>query len=113
MFFRTYPKYEPLKETFFSERMKIMREALKRLEAKNYLYIADEKHNYDLLVKNTWMLLSGWYGFSIMFDGSDYSFSKQDFFLSIWNLYVHHLTPRGRSIVRSSYKKILSDTENV
>ena len=103
VFFQLYPKYEGIKERFFLERMKIMRDALQRLIVKKFLFPQDEQHNYDLLVKNTWLLLSGWYGFSMMLKNTKYTFTKEEFFLSIWNLYVSHLTPRGKAIVRRSY----------
>lgn len=106
IFFRLYPKYKEIKDSFFHERMLAMREALQRLEKKGFLYPADKKHNYDLLVKNTWLVLSSWYGFSVMFNGSSYAFTKEEFFLSIWNLYVHHLTSRGKNAVRRSYVEV-------
>lgn len=106
IFFRLYPKYKEIKDAFFHQRMIALREALQRLEEKDFLYPADKKHNYDLLVKNTWLVLSSWYGFSVMFSGSSYAFTKEEFFLSMWNLYVHHLTLKGKNVVRRSYVDI-------
>lgn len=83
--------------------MKIMREALEKLVEKKYLYPAGCEHNYDLLVKNTWIILSGWYGFSMIFKDTKYAITKEEFFLSIWNMYVYHLTESGKEIVRKSY----------
>lgn len=105
IFFLQYPKYNDIKSEFFMKRMTIMRDALQRLVVKKYLYPASEEHNYDLLVKNTWLLLSGWYGFSKVLKDTKYAFRREDFFLSIWNLYVHHLTARGQVVVRNSYRK--------
>ncbi len=103
LFFETYPEYNIKKEEFFHERMVIMREALQKLINKNYLLSPGTEHNYDLLVKNTWLILSGWYGFSKMFEGTKYSISKEEFFLSLWNLYVHHLTQEGKEIIKKSF----------
>lgn len=105
IFFLQNPIYDNIKVEFFQERMTIMREALQRLVVKKYLYPASDEHNYDLLVKNTWLLLSGWHGFSKVLKDTSYAFKKEDFFLSIWNLYAHHLTPRGQVLVRQSYRK--------
>ncbi|MFO7865068.1 MAG: TetR/AcrR family transcriptional regulator [Salinivirgaceae bacterium] len=109
VFFQQYPKYAPIMEAFFPERMNIMREALQRLIEKKYLYPESEKHNYDLLVKNTWLILSGWHGFSMILKDTTYAFSKKEFFLSIWNIYVAHLTQRGKLIVRKSYRTLLNN----
>lgn len=106
IFFEQFPKYNAVKESFFFERMKIMRNALQRLIDKNLLHPQSKEHNYDLLVKNTWLILSGWYGFSQMFKGTDYEMTKDEFFRSIWNLYVHHLTDEGKKLVIQSYKTL-------
>ncbi len=106
LFFQKYPRYNSIKEQFFESRMKVMFEALQRLVQKGYLYPNCQTHNYRLLVKNTWLILSGWYGFSRMFEGTSDAYTREEFFLSIWNLYVHHLTPRGMAIVRRSYLKL-------
>ncbi len=103
IFFQQFPKYNTTKISFFSQRMEIMRSALLRLVAKDYLYPENDVHDYNLLVKNTWLLLSGWYGFSTILKNTQYEFTKEEFFLSIWNLYVHHLTPRGKVAVRKSF----------
>jgi AcrR family transcriptional regulator len=112
IFFQHYPKYESVKQSFFPERMQIMRNALQRLIGKSYLYPESNEHPYDLLVKNTWLLLSGWYSFSRMLNDTGYAFTKNEFFLSIWNIYVHHLTPRGKAIVRKSYRELKSKTSS-
>lgn len=108
IFFKLYPKYQGLKNDFFSQRMKTMREALQRLIEKGYLYPESDRHNYDLLVKNTWLLLSGWYGFSMMLKESKYAYTKDEFFFSIWNLYVYHLSSSGKALVRKSYEALKS-----
>ena len=107
IFFQQFPKYKVIEEDFFISRMKIMREALEKLIVKNYLYPAGCEHNYDLLVKNTWLILSGWYGFSMIFKDTKYAITKEEFFLSIWNMYVYHLTESGKEIVRKSYTEFL------
>lgn len=103
IFFQQFPKYKVIEEDFFMSRMKTMREALEKLVEKKYLYPASCEHNYDLLVKNTWLILSGWYGFSMIFKDTKYAITKEEFFLSIWNMYVYHLTDSGKEIVRKSY----------
>ena len=108
IFFQQYPKYKATEEDFFINRMKIMREALEKLVEKKYLYPAGCEHNYDLLVKNTWLILSGWYGFSMIFKNTKYAITKEEFFLSIWNMYVYHLTESGKEIVRKSYFDLIA-----
>lgn len=103
IYFQQFPKYKVIEEDFFISRMKTMREALEKLVEKNYLHPAGCEHNYDLLVKNTWLILSGWYGFSMIFKDTKYAITKEEFFLSIWNMYVYHLTDSGKEIVRKSY----------
>ena len=103
IFFQQFPKYKVIEEDFFISRMKTMREALEKLVEKKYLYPASCEHNYDLLVKNTWLILSGWYGFSMIFKDTKYAITKEEFFLSIWNMYVYHLTESGKETVRKSY----------
>lgn len=107
IFFQQFPKYKVIEEDFFMSRMKTMREALEKLVEKKYLYPASCEHNYDLLVKNTWLILSGWYGFSMIFKDTKYAITKEEFFLSIWNMYVYHLTDSGKEIVRKSYVEFL------
>lgn len=109
IFFDMYPKYNAKKEEFFYFRMKVMRDALQRLIDKKYLYPENEQHNYDLLVKNTWLILSGWYSFSKMFEGTFYAIDKEEFFLSLWNLYVYHLTETGKEIVKKSFDDYAKD----
>ncbi len=108
IFFQQFPKYKAIEEDFFLTRMKIMRQALEKLVHKNYLYPAGCEHNYDLLVKNTWLVLSGWYGFSMIFKDTTYAITKEEFFLSIWNMYVYHLTESGKEIVRKSYFELMN-----
>jgi len=108
IFFQQFPKYKAIEEDFFLTRMKTMREALEKLVHKNYLYPAGCEHNYDLLVKNTWLVLSGWYGFSMIFKDTTYAITKEEFFLSIWNMYVYHLTEAGKEIVRKSYFELMN-----
>lgn len=103
IFFQQFPKYKVIEEDFFISRMKTMRKALEKLIEKKYLHPAGCEHNYDLLVKNTWLILSGWYGFSMIFKDTKYAITKEEFFLSIWNMYVYHLTDSGKEIVRKSY----------
>jgi AcrR family transcriptional regulator len=105
IFFQQFPKYKTIEEEFFISRMVVMRQALEKLIEKGYLYPASSEHNYDLLVKNTWLILSGWYGFSMIFKDTKYAITKEEFFLSIWNMYVFHLTETGREIVIESYNK--------
>lgn len=105
IFFQQFPKYKTIEEEFFISRMVVMRQALDILIEKGYLYPAGSEHNYDLLVKNTWLILSGWYGFSMIFKETKYAITKEEFFLSIWNMYVFHLTETGREIVIESYNK--------
>jgi AcrR family transcriptional regulator len=105
IFFQQFPKYKTIEEEFFISRMMVMRQALEKLIEKGYLYPASSEHNYDLLVKNTWLILSGWYGFSMIFKETKYAITKDEFFLSIWNMYVFHLTETGREIVIESYNK--------
>jgi len=109
IFFQQYPKYKAVEEDFFINRMKIMREALEKLVEKKYLYPAGCEHNYDLLVKNTWLILSGWYGFSMIFKNTKYTITKEEFFVSIWNMYVYHLTESGKEIVRKSYADLIEN----
>lgn len=106
IFFLQNTRFNKVKNAFFQERMTIMRDALQRLVVKKYLYPESDEHNYNLLVKNTWLFLSGWYSFSMVLKDTSYAFRKEDFFLSIWNLYVHHLTPRGQVVVRQSYRQL-------
>lgn len=108
IFFQQFPKYKSVEEEFFLSRMQIMREALDKLIQKNYLYPAGCEHNYDLIVKNTWLILSGWYGFSMIFKNTRYAITKEEFFLSIWNMYIYHLTDEGKKVVRASYSKFIS-----
>ena len=108
IFFQQFPKYKAIEEEFFLERMKTMREALEKLVVKGYLYPSGCEHNYDLLVKNTWLVLSGWYGFSMIFKDTTYAITKEEFFLSIWNMYVYHLTEAGKEIVRKSYVELMN-----
>lgn len=108
IFFQQFPKYKSVEEEFFLSRMQIMREALDKLIQKNYLYPASCEHNYDLIVKNTWLILSGWYGFSMIFKNTRYAITKEEFFLSIWNMYIYHLTDEGKKVVRASYLKFIS-----
>lgn len=110
LFFKTHPKYNHVKESFFQERMMVMHQALQRLVPKGYLYPDSDEHNYMLLVKNTWLLLSGWYGFSKMFEGTPHAYTREELFLSIWNLYAHHLTLRGKAIVRRAYQQLQQAT---
>ena len=109
IFFQQFPKYKVVEEDFFISRMKTMREALEILIKKKYLYPAGCEHNYDLLVKNTWLILSGWYGFSMIFKDTKYAITKEEFFLSIWNMYVYHLTDSGKEIVRKSYTDLIAE----
>lgn len=108
IFFQQFPKYKVIEEDFFISRMKTMREALEKLVEKKYLYPASCEHNYDLLVKNTWLILSGWYGFSMIFKDTKYAITKEEFFLSIWNMYVYHLTESGKETVRKSYVDLIT-----
>lgn len=109
VFFQLFPKYKEMEEDFFHLRMQTMREALDRLIEKEYLYPTSCEHNYDLIVKNTWLLLSGWYSFSMMFKDTRYAITKEEFFLSIWNMYVYHLTDKGKEIVRKSYEDLIQN----
>ncbi len=108
IFFQQFPKYKATEEDFFISRMKTMRDALERLIEKNYLYPAGCEHNYDMLVKNTWLILSGWYGFSMIFKDTKYAITKEEFFLSIWNMYVYHLTDAGKKIVKKTYTDLIN-----
>lgn len=108
IFFQQFPKYKTVEEDFFQSRMQIMRASLDKLIDKNYLYPAGCEHNYDLLVKNTWLVLSGWYGFSMIFKNTVYAISKEEFFLSIWNMYIYHLTEEGKKLVKASYSKYIA-----
>ena len=108
IFFQQFPKYKATEEDFFISRMKTMRDALERLIEKKYLYPADCEHNYDMLVKNTWLILSGWYGFSMIFKDTKYAITKEEFFLSIWNMYVYHLTDAGKKIVKKTYTDLIN-----
>jgi len=108
IFFQQFPKYKSIEEEFFLSRMQIMRKALDKLIQKNYLYPACCEHNYDLLVKNTWLVLSGWYSFSMIFKNTSYAITKEEFFLSIWNMYIYHLTDEGKKIVKASYSTFIS-----
>lgn len=107
-FFQLYPKYKDIEQKFFTENMEKMRSSLTKLIEKNLLYPESKIHNYDLIVKNTWLLLSGWYSFSMMFKNSKYAISKEEFFLSLYNMYVYHLTEKGREIVIKSYANYVS-----
>ena len=82
---------------------------VEKLVEKKYLYPAGCEHNYDLLVKNTWLILSGWYGFSMIFKNTKYTITKEEFFVSIWNMYVYHLTESGKEIVRKSYADLIEN----
>jgi|GEM_PF-971428 len=112
VFFQLFPKYKEMEEDFFHLRMQSMREALDKLIEKDYLYPTSCEHNYDLVVKNTWLLLSGWYSFSMMFKDTRYAITKEEFFLSIWNMYVYHLTENGKKIVRKSYADLIETKKN-
>jgi len=107
VFFQLFPKYKDMEEDFFHLRMQSMREALNKLVEKKYLHPTSCEHNYDLVVKNTWLLLSGWYSFSMMFKDTRYAITKEEFFLSIWNMYVYHLTDSGKEIVIKSYNELI------
>jgi len=113
IFFQLFPKYKEIEEEFFHNRMQTMRDALEKLVVKEYLYPSGCEHNYDLLVKNTWLLLSGWYSFSKMFKDSRYAITKEEFFLSIWNMYVYHLTESGKKIVKKSYLELKTKTPDL
>lgn len=112
VFFQLFPKYKDMEEDFFHVRMHSMREALDKLVEKEYLYPGSCEHNYDLVVKNTWLLLSGWYSFSMMFKDTRYAITKEEFFLSIWNMYVYHLTDKGKEVVRKSYVDLIQNSLN-
>lgn len=107
-FFQLFPKYKEIEKKFFAENMEKMRNSLNKLIEKKLLKPEDKIHNYDLIVKNTWLLLSGWYSFSMMFKNSKYAITKEEFYLSIYNMYVYHLTEKGRELVIESYTKYVS-----
>lgn len=111
IFFQQFPKYKDMEEEFFVNRMTVMREAFDKMIEKNYLYPKSSEHNYDLLVKTTWLILSGWYSFSVIFKEEKYNITKKEFFFTVWGIYSCHLTESGKEIIRKSYTKLLYKKE--
>ena len=106
LFLRLYPQYEPFREQLFLSRMKIMYESIREMIRQGYLYPESEEHDYRLLVKNTWLVLSGWYPFSAMFAGTEYVITKKDFFRLLWNIFVYHLTEEGKKVALRSFESL-------
>jgi hypothetical protein len=44
----------------------------------------------------------------MIFKDTKYAITKEEFFLSIWNMYVYHLTDSGKEIVRKSYFNLMA-----
>lgn len=107
IFFQQFPKYKDMEEEFFVTRMAVMREAFDKMIQKNYLHPESPEHNYDLLVKITWLILSGWYSFSVIFKEAKHKITKREFFLTVWSIYACHLTDSGKERIRKSYIELL------
>lgn len=108
LFFQQFPQYKEMQEEFFVTRMKVMRESFDTMIEKNYLYPESHQHNYDLLVKTTWLILSGWYSFSVIFNDEKYNITKKEFFLTVWHIYACNLTELGRKRITKSYVELFS-----
>jgi hypothetical protein len=45
----------------------------------------------------------------MIFKNTKYAITKEEFFFSIWNMYVYHLTESGKEIVRKSYADLIEN----
>lgn len=105
-FFNTYPKYENLKGRFFISRMKEMKAAMIYLIENGFLHPEDKDHNYDLLIKRIWLILTYWYSFNKMLKDKSLEMSKQDFFDTLFNITLYYLTDKGKIMLKEIFKNV-------
>ncbi|HPG55858.1 MAG TPA: helix-turn-helix domain-containing protein [Candidatus Enterocola sp.] len=106
LFFNVFPRYNHFKEEFFIDRMDKMRLGFVHLAEQNYMYPPSKDHDYDLLTKDMWVFVANWYGFSRMFNDSPNRITKEQFFMSIYNISVFHLTEEGKIAILESFDKL-------
>lgn len=111
-FFEEYPQFRGSMNKFFETRLQGFNDLIDKSVQLGYFQEPSQVHDYQLLSKNTWLILSCWYSFSHSFDGTSFAYTRTDYFMSIWNLYCPHLTIRGREVVRHKFNAILNLRKN-
>jgi len=96
---KQFPLLEPLKKVIITDRIAEMVSQLGLWSEEGLVYPDSPVHSHKLITQNVWLIISGWVTQNQLLAQTTYAFTKDDFVHMIWQVYLPHLTDKGRQKV--------------